>query len=74
MTYEYVVVDIADRYYEENAGSKFNTYEDALAFINKVEAHPLVKHTLKDKLEYLESVKETMPEWKGKKILVISYI
>lgn len=58
----YVVVDIADRYYEEDVGVKFNNYNDTLNFLKTNNLLNLI-----DKLNYLEH--ETNLD-----ICVVSYI
>jgi hypothetical protein len=67
--FEYIIVDIADRYYEEDRYfAKFYNYEDAKDFLKGNRLHSLI-----DKLDYLESIKDSFCEYHGRKTLVISY-
>lgn len=68
-TVRYIIVDIADRYYEEGAYSAmFLRYEDALNWINEHKQFGLI-----EKLNYLHEHRYEQRDYNGYIDLIVSY-
>ena len=69
MKYKYIVIGIADEFYEgDSKGLQFTTYDETLNYLKERKCDFLI-----DKLNYLESIKDSLCERNGVVSLVVSY-